>query len=135
MRMGFDAIAFPRTVNGTKDYADPKSIYKKGTPIQTKAALLYNHHAGGNFRPIKDGDKIRFSYLKEPNRWHSPVIGVPDNGEIPYDWIKDLEAAMDRKVQFEKTFLNPLERLCAARGWTTKKRATLNAFRKLEERG
>ena len=38
-----EEIAFPRSVNGVKKYGDTTSIYKKGTPMHVKGALLYNH--------------------------------------------------------------------------------------------
>ncbi len=38
-----EEISFPRGVNGLKEYSDPASIYKKGTPIHVKGALIYNN--------------------------------------------------------------------------------------------
>ena len=36
-------ISFPRSVNGLSEYADESSIFRKGTPIHVKGALVYNH--------------------------------------------------------------------------------------------
>jgi DNA polymerase elongation subunit (family B) len=35
-------ISFPRGVNGIKEYSDSLSLYKKGTPIHVKGAIIYN---------------------------------------------------------------------------------------------
>ena len=39
-----EEVAFPRSCNYIDKYVDPNSIYKKGTPIHVKGALIYNHH-------------------------------------------------------------------------------------------
>ena len=36
-------IGLPRSVNGVRKYGDSTSIYKKGTIMHVKGALLYNH--------------------------------------------------------------------------------------------
>ena len=38
----FDEVAFPRGCNGLSNYRDKTSIYKKGTPIHVRGALVYN---------------------------------------------------------------------------------------------
>ena len=35
-------ISFPRGMNGLKEYSDQVTLYKKGTPIHVKGAILYN---------------------------------------------------------------------------------------------
>ncbi|MEC8530137.1 MAG: DNA polymerase domain-containing protein, partial [Thermoproteota archaeon] len=37
-------ISFPRGCNGINKWANPSSIYSKGTPIHVRGALLYNHY-------------------------------------------------------------------------------------------
>ena len=39
-----EEVAFPRSCNNVNKYIDSNSIYKKGTPIHVKGALIYNHH-------------------------------------------------------------------------------------------
>jgi hypothetical protein len=74
---------------------------------------------------IQDGDKIRFAYLKIPNPVRESVIAVPD--EIPRElaYINDY---IDRDVQFNKSFLEPLNSITDVIGWATEKRSTLDDF-------
>jgi len=65
-------IAFPRGVNGIKEYSDANSIFRKGTPIHVRGALIYNHlintrGLNKKYQLIQEGDKIKFLYLREPN--------------------------------------------------------------------
>lgn len=124
----FEDIAFPRGMNGLNEYKDNFTIFKSGTPIHTKGALLFNHllqHKGiTDVPPIQDGDKIKFIYLRMPNPINSPVITVPD--EIPkqlglYDYI-------DRDKQFENAFLGPLKSITDLIGWNVSQKVTLDSF-------
>lgn len=79
-KMSPEDIAFPRTCNGTTKYKfNPITGFDKGTPIQVKAALTYNHYIKENkikdYPLINEGTKIRFLYLKEPNIFNSNVFG------------------------------------------------------------
>lgn len=74
-----DKVAFPRGCNGISEYYDPINIYKKGTPIATKGALVYNHHIrknklSGKYQEIREGDKLKFIYLNTPNPIGEKVI-------------------------------------------------------------
>lgn len=75
-----EEIAFPRSCNGVTKYKyNPILGFDKGTPIQVKAALTYNHYIKENnikdYPLIGEGTKIRFLYLKEPNIFNSNVFG------------------------------------------------------------
>ena len=39
-----EEISFPRGCNGLNNYSDAATLYKKGTPIHVKGAILYNHY-------------------------------------------------------------------------------------------
>lgn len=125
----FDEVSFPRGMNGINDYADRSMIYKKGTPIHVRGALLYNHmlkelNLLDKYEQIGDGDKIKFCYLILPNPIKENVISVLDT--MPAEF--KLEKYIDYDKQFEKTFLEPLKSILDVIGWSTEKRNTLEDF-------
>ncbi len=65
------------------------------------------------YRLINDGDKIRYSYLKQPNYLSETVIASPD--ELPEEF--DLNDSVDRELQFEKVFKDPLTTLLKLMRW------------------
>ena len=69
-----EAISFPRSVSDVDKYKDSSSIYRKGTPIQCRGALLFNffikqHKLTNKYSLIQSGEKIKFCYLKKPNQF------------------------------------------------------------------
>jgi DNA polymerase elongation subunit (family B) len=127
--MPFEKIAFPRSVSGLKKYASDSSIYSKGTPIQVKGALLYNYllkkHGIKELEPIQEGNKIKFSYLREPNMLQTNVIASP--GELPEKF--GLQPYLDYDLQFEKSFLDPIVGITDIIGWKVgNQKASLEAF-------
>lgn len=120
----YEDIASPRSVSGLEKYHDPHTIWKKATPIQVKGALVYNDYIKKkkiNIPLISDGDKIKFCYLKLPNPLKSEVIAV--HNELPKEL--NLERYINRTIQFEKSFLNPLKSIAEKRGWEVEERSTL----------
>lgn len=127
--LSFEEIAFPRGVNGIEKYKDPVTMYKKGTPIHVKASIVYNDLIKKNgldqkFPLIYDRDKIKFAYLKMPNRAKSPVIAVP--AILPKEL--GLETFINYDLQFEKSFLEPIKAIVNAIGWVIEKHQTLDNF-------
>ena len=124
-----EEVAFPRSCNYIDKYVDPNSIYKKGTPIHVKGALIYNHHILKNklqrkYPLIKDGDKIKFLMLKQPNTVKDTVISFAT--KIPYEF--DLHKYVDYETQFTKTFTDPLRFVLDSIGWKLEREATLESF-------
>jgi DNA polymerase elongation subunit (family B) len=124
-----EKVAFPRGCNGLSDYYDPNNIYKKGTPIATKGALVYNHHIrknklGGKYQEMREGDKLKFIYLNIPNPIGEKVIAF--GGKIPDEF--GLSEFIDYDLQFEKTFLEPLRTILGVLGWTDEKVDTLESL-------
>lgn len=122
-------IAFPRGVNGLREYADSTTIYKKGTPIHVKGSLIYNHHLkmkkmDKKHQAIQEGEKIKFIMLKEPNIFMSPVIAFPQ--VMPKEF--DVETYIDYDTQFQKSFIDPLKIVLDCIGWQTEKTRTLESF-------
>ena len=75
-------------------------------------------------QPITDGDKIRFAYLKLPNPLQDTVIATPD--ELPVEF--NLDKYIDRDLQFNKSFLEPIKSITGVIGWEVENRATLEGF-------
>ena len=122
-------ISFPRGINGIKKYKGTKDIYIKGTPIHVRGALIYNdllvkHGLTKAFPMIQDGDKIKFTYLKEPNTIHESVISI--SGSLPTEF--NLNKYIDYEKQFQKAFVDPLGIILEKIGWNTEKKSTLEDF-------
>ena len=122
-------VAFPRGVTSVSDWSDRKNIYKKGTPIHVRGSLLYNKYVKSNkltkaYELITGGDRIKFLYLKVPNSIKENVIAFPD--VLPKE-LK-LHNYINYDLQFEKTFIEPLNFILNAVGWTAKEQATLDEF-------
>jgi len=124
-----EEVAFPRSCNNIDKYVDSNSIYKKGTPIHVKGSLIYNHNINKHklqrkYPLIKDGDKIKFLMLKQPNVVKDTVISFAT--KIPPEF--DLHKYVDYDTQFEKTFTDPLRFILDSIGWKLEREATLEAF-------
>jgi DNA polymerase elongation subunit (family B) len=121
-------IAFPRGVNGIKQYAG-SPVYAKGTPIHVRGALLFNHHCkrfgiDKKYQPIRDGDKIKFVYVKTPNPLQEDVIAFPQ--VLPKEF--GLNTYIDYDKQFEKVFLDALQNVIEPLGWKTQEESSLEDF-------
>jgi DNA polymerase elongation subunit (family B) len=121
-------IAFPRGVNGIKQYAG-SPIYQKGTPIHVRGSLLFNHHCkrfgvDNKYQAIRDGDKIKFVYLRTPNPIQEDVIAFIT--ELPKEF--NLTPYIDYDKQFEKVFLDALQIVIEPLGWKTQEESSLEDF-------
>ena len=119
-------ISFPRGCNGINKWANPSAIYSKGTPIHVRGALLYNHYNKKNklthkYPLIQDGEKIKFVYLKTPNKMGENVISYLNT--FPREL--GLDKSVDYDLQFEKSFLEPIKVIMEKIGWKPEKVANL----------
>jgi len=122
-------ISFPRGVSNVSDYRNAETVYRKGTPIHVRAALLHNKMVkdlklSKKYQPIQNGEKIKFCYLKTPNPIKENVIGFMQY--LPEEF--DLDRYIDYDLQFQKTFLDPIEHIFKAVGWSTEEVGTLDDF-------
>ena len=128
-KLPVEDISFPRGLNGLKDYADSVIMYKKGTPIHVKGAILYNHYLvkmglDKKYPKIQEGEKVKFTYIKQPNPFKDMVISYP--GRLPVEF--GLQEYIDYDLQFEKAFIEPIKVVLDCMGWTTEKRNSLESF-------
>ena len=124
-----EEISFPRGLNGLAKYTDAVSLYKLGTPIHVKGAILYNNYLKQNnltkkYPLIQEGEKIKFTYLKLPNHFKDMVISYPSR--LPKEL--GLDKYIDYDVQFDKAFLDPIKVILNCLGWTTEKVNSLEDF-------
>lgn len=123
-----EAIAFPRGVNGLKQYAG-SPIYSKGCPIHVRGALLYNHYIKklgleGKYELIKEGSKMKFVYLKLPNKIRENVIGFVD--KLPLEF--ELTNYVDKDTMFDKSFVESMQTMLDPLKWTAEERSSLEDF-------
>jgi DNA polymerase elongation subunit (family B) len=122
-------ISFPRGVNGLDSYSDPVSLYKKGTPIHVKGAIIYNHqlkllNLTNKYPLIQEGEKLKFTYLKMPNPFKDMVISFP--GRLPKEF--ELQDYIDYDTQFEKSFVEPVQVILDCMKWKAEKVFSLDEF-------
>ena len=126
-------VAAPRGVKGILKYTDKTKIYQTGTPIATKAALLYNSYSkkigiDKQYPTIKENDKMKFVFVKVPNPYgmagKDAVMGFINSPPTELQ----LEKYIDRTKQFEKTFKEPLDNILQAINWKLNAEVSLEDF-------
>ena len=122
-------MAFPRSVSNITDWHNRKTIYSKGSPIHVRGSLLYNKYLkelklNKKYELIENGTRIKFSYLKMPNKIKENVVAFPD--KLPEEF--GLNSYIDYDLQFQKTFIDPLSYILEAIGWSHEEKASLDEF-------
>ena len=124
-----EEVAFPRRVTSITDWYDRKTIFKKSCPIHVRGSLLHNHYLKSNklnnkYELITNGDRIKFVYLKLPNSIKQNVVAFKD--VLPKE-LK-LHNYIDYDLQFDKTFIEPLNLILHSIGWSAEEQTTLEDF-------
>ena len=124
-----EEISFPRGCNGLNNYSDAVTLYKKGTPIHVKGAILYNHYLKQHnltkkYPFIQEGEKLKFTYLKMPNPFKDMVISYPSR--LPPEF--GLQEFIDYDTQFDKSFLEPIRIILDCMGWKVEKTSSIEDF-------
>jgi DNA polymerase elongation subunit (family B) len=124
-----EEISFPRGLNGLNTYSDPVMMFKKGTPIHVRGAIVYNHYLKQKdltkkYPLIQEGEKLKFTYLKMPNHFKNDVISFPSR--IPKEF--ELDNYIDYDVQFDKAFLEPISVILRCMNWSAEKTNSLEDF-------
>lgn len=121
-----EEIAFNVGVNNIDNYYKPygkiTERYKLGTPVHVKASIFFNFlvetkKLDKRYEYIKNGDKIKYFYLKKPNPMHVDVIAFQET--LPPEF--ELTEYLDYSKQFEKAFEKPLQKVLDCFGWNTYK--------------
>lgn len=134
LKLPVEEIAFPRGVNNLEEYSSRDTIYRKikgmpPTPINVRAALLYNHHVKDKglekkYSLIKSADKIKWCYLRLPNPIKENVIAFPEH--LPKEF--NLREYVDYEKQFETAFLSAINQITEVIGWKAVAIPTLEDF-------
>ena len=131
-KLRFEDVAFPRSVSELNKYDSgerDKLELVKSTPIHVRGALIYNHLIRQHglekkYQTCKDGEKIKFCYMREPNPMKQNVLSIIN--VLPKEF--EMEKYIDYDTQFNKSFLEPIQLILDCIGWSTEKRATLEDF-------
>ena len=124
-----EEISFPRGLNGLNTYSDAANLYKKGTPIHVKGAIIYNTNLKRlnltkKYPLIQEGEKVKFTYLKMPNPFKDTVISYPSR--LPKEF--EMQQYIDYDMQFDKAFLEPIKVILDCMKWSTEKTSSIEDF-------
>jgi len=128
MEAPYQEIAMPRSMNLLKKYA-VGDTFRKGCPPHVRGAIRFNHmlkvmKLENTWEEVKEGEKGKFLYLREPNRFGcdtiSFVTSIPDDFEI--------DKYIDREKMFEKVVLDAADNIFQPLGWSVEKQQTLEDF-------
>lgn len=121
-------IAFPSGINNLTDYQRraQNGSFASGTPIHVKAAISYNRlvrekKLTTKYELIKDGDKIKYIYLRQPNPIQNNAIAFTTN--LPPEF--ELDKYVDTAKMFEKSFEEPVKRILRIIGWREEIRTSI----------
>ncbi len=94
--------------------------YKKGTPAHIKAAITYNqllkyYGIEKKFEPIRDGEKIKYVYLKE-NPLKIETVAIKGDND-PQEILDLIDQYLDTDALFENELRNKLDDFYNALGW------------------
>lgn len=121
-----EEISIPKGVSGINKYIKGNG-FEPSTPIQSRAAALFNqglvkHNLEAQYPMVKEGDKIKYVYLKMPNTSKQNVIGYVD--KLPKEF--GLHRFIDYDTMYDKTYMAQMGTLMEAMGWQAKDKGVLD---------
>lgn len=121
--LSLEEISFVMGVQGYEKYAVKCDNFEtaKHMPIHVKSAYFYNilldkFNITRKYEKISSGDKVRFFYVKQPNKYGISVMGYKYN--FPKEFISIFEP--DHEKMFEKIIFSVIERFYDAVKWSLK---------------
>jgi DNA polymerase elongation subunit (family B) len=119
-KLPIEDIAFVMGVKGYEKYAAQCDAFKtaKHMPIHVKAAYFYNilldrFNTGKKYEKISSGDKVRYFYARQPNKFGITTIGY--KYDFPKEFANTFE--LDYELMFEKIIFSVIERFYEAVNW------------------
>lgn len=119
-KLPIEDFAFVMGISNYDKYADKCDEFKigKGVPIHVKSAYYYNlllhkHELSDQYEQINNGDKIRYYYTQQPNKYGIPVMGYK------YYLPEELRTVLqpDIELMFNKIVFNVIERFYDSVNW------------------
>jgi DNA polymerase elongation subunit (family B) len=108
---GYEKYSFPHEY-----YIEKGLVFKKSTPIHNRACICYNYLIKKYEYPymeVANGSKIKYVYIKDENIINSNVIAYIGNYPKEFNQLFKI----DYDTQFEKTFMNVIQRMFTVLGW------------------
>jgi DNA polymerase elongation subunit (family B) len=121
----FEDISFPRSVQNVQYY----SKETKAIPIAVRGAISFNkalkdYKLTKKYESIKDGEKIKYCYMKMPNPLQENILSIVS--VLPKEF--KMNAYIDYDLQFEKAFLDPLRSILNVIHWKEEPISSLENF-------
>jgi len=121
--LGVEDIAFVMGIKGYEKYAAQCDNFNvaKHMPIHVKAAYYHNllldkFKIARKYEKMASGDKVRYFYVKQPNRYGVSIIGY--KYYYPKEFIDIFEP--DHEKMFEKIIFSVIERFYESVNWKLK---------------
>ncbi len=109
---GFDPIYLIKSLSCLNFYFRDFYILKKQKGLDKKYPF------------IQEGEKLKFTYLKQPNPFKDSVLSFPQR--LPKEF--DMQMYIDYDTQFDKSFVEPIKVILDCMGWSTEKKNSLESF-------
>jgi len=119
-----EEVAFVMGVKNYEKYAVKCKDFTtvKGMPIHVKSAYFYNKmlnllNTGNKYEDLTSGDKVRFVYVEQPNKYGIDTIG------FKYEWPSEFNEIFkpDYEKMYEKILFEAIERFYSNVNWTIRK--------------
>jgi DNA polymerase elongation subunit (family B) len=119
-------LAFVMGIKGYRKYTSSLTDFNipsgTGTPVHVKSAYYYNKflkefNIENKYETINDGDKCRFFYVEQPNKYRIESCG------FKYEWPEELNdiIKIDHEKMFNKILFSMIERFYDCVSWQIRK--------------